>query len=195
MFTSRAEYRLALRADNADQRLTEKGIEAGCVGETRAAMFHVKHLALSESRKTLQTLSLSPAKAREAGWNVNQDGRIRTAWEYLGYKDISLETLSKVWPELSDIDPAIAAQLEIEALYSGYIERQAGDVEALRRDEALRIPDAIDYSAIGGLSNEVRQKLEAIRPATLGQASRIEGVTPGALTALLGHVKRRRKAG
>ncbi|KCZ47126.1 MULTISPECIES: tRNA uridine-5-carboxymethylaminomethyl(34) synthesis enzyme MnmG [unclassified Hyphomonas] len=195
MFTSRAEYRLALRADNADQRLTEKGIEAGCVGETRAAMFHVKHLALSESRKTLQTLSLSPAKAREAGWNVNQDGRIRTAWEYLGYKDISLETLSKVWPELSDFDPAIAAQLEIEALYSGYIERQAGDVEALRRDEALRIPDAIDYSAIGGLSNEVRQKLEAIRPATLGQASRIEGVTPGALTALLGHVKRRRKTG
>jgi len=195
MFTSRAEYRLALRADNADQRLTEKGIEAGCVGETRAAMFHVKHLALSESRKTLQTLTLSPAKAREAGWNVNQDGRVRTAWEYLGYKDISLATLSKVWSELSDIEPAIAAQLEIEALYSGYIERQAGDVEALRRDEALRIPETIDYSAIGGLSNEVRQKLEAIRPATLGQASRIEGVTPGALTALLGHVKRRRKAG
>nr|WP_321439453.1 tRNA uridine-5-carboxymethylaminomethyl(34) synthesis enzyme MnmG [uncultured Hyphomonas sp.] len=195
MFTSRAEYRLALRADNADQRLTEKGIEAGCVCETRASMFHVKHLALSESRKTLQTLSLSPAKAREAGWNVNQDGRIRTAWEFLGYKDISLETLSKVWPELSNIDPAIAAQLEIEALYSGYIERQAGDVEALRRDEALRIPEAIDYSAIGGLSNEVRQKLESIRPATLGQASRIEGVTPGALTALLGHVKRRRKTG
>ena len=195
MFTSRAEYRLALRADNADQRLTEKGIAAGCVGPDRAAMFHVKHLALSESRKTLQTLSLSPAKAREAGWNVNQDGRVRTAWEYLGYKDISLETLSKVWPELSDIEPAIAAQLEIEALYSGYIERQAGDVEALRRDEALRIPEAIDYSAIGGLSNEVRQKLEAIRPATLGQASRIEGVTPGALTALLGHVKRRRKTG
>ena len=195
MFTSRAEYRLALRADNADQRLTQKGINAGCVCETRASMFHVKHLALSESRKTLQTLSLSPAKAREAGWNVNQDGRVRTAWEYLGYKDISLETLSKVWPELSDIDPAIAAQLEIEALYSGYIERQAGDVEALRRDEALQIPDEINYAAIGGLSNEVRQKLESIRPATLGQASRIEGVTPSALTALLGHVKRRQKTG
>lgn len=195
MFTSRAEYRLALRADNADQRLTQRGIEAGCVGPDRAAMFHVKHLALSESRKTLQILSLSPAKAREAGWNVNQDGKIRTAWEYLGYKDITLETLAGVWPELSGIDPAIAAQLEIEALYSGYIERQAGDVEALRRDEALQIPDGIDYAAIGGLSNEVRQKLETIRPATLGQASRIEGVTPGALTALLGHVKRRRKAG
>jgi tRNA uridine 5-carboxymethylaminomethyl modification enzyme len=195
MFTSRAEYRLALRADNADQRLTQRGIEAGCVGPDRAAMFHVKHLALSESRKTLQTLTLSPAKAREAGWNVNQDGKIRTAWEYLGYKDITIETLARVWPELSEIDPAIAAQLEIEALYSGYIERQAGDVEALRRDEALQIPDEIDYSAIGGLSNEVRQKLETIRPATLGQASRIEGVTPGALTALLGHVKRRRKAG
>jgi len=195
MFTSRAEYRLALRADNADQRLTQRGIEAGCVGPDRAAMFHVKHLALSESRKALQTLTLTPAKAREAGWNVNQDGRVRTAWEYLGYKDITFETLASVWPELSDIDPAIAAQLEIEALYSGYIERQAGDVEALRRDEALQIPDGIDYTAIGGLSNEVRQKLETIRPATLGQASRIEGVTPGALTALLGHVKRRRKAG
>lgn len=195
MFTSRAEYRLALRADNADQRLTEKGIDAGCVGEERAAMFHVKHLTLSKTRKTLQTLSLSPAKAREAGWNVNQDGRIRTAWEYLAYKDISMADLAIMWPELASIDPEVAAQLEIEALYSGYIERQAGDVEALRRDEALRIPETIDYSAIGGLSNEVRQKLEAIRPATLGQASRIEGVTPGALTALLGHVKRRRKAG
>lgn len=195
MFTSRAEYRLALRADNADQRLTTRGIEAGCVGPDRAAMFHVKHLALSESRKTLQTLSLSPAKARQAGWNVNQDGRVRTAWEYLGYKDISVATLAKIWPELSGMDPDIVVQLEIEALYSGYIERQAGDVEALRRDEALRIPETIEYSAIGGLSNEVRQKLEAIRPATLGQASRIEGVTPGALTALLGHVKRRRKTG
>ncbi|HPF22730.1 MAG TPA: tRNA uridine-5-carboxymethylaminomethyl(34) synthesis enzyme MnmG, partial [Hyphomonas sp.] len=166
-----------------------------CVGPERAAMFHVKHLALSETRKRLQTLSLSPAKASQAGWNVNQDGRIRTAWEYLGYKDISMATLAAVWPELADIDPAVTAQLEIEALYSGYIERQAGDVESLRRDEALQIPETIDYSAIGGLSNEVRQKLEAIRPATLGQASRIEGVTPGALTALLGHVKRRRKAG
>jgi len=195
MFTSRAEYRLALRADNADQRLTGKGIDAGCVGPERAAMFHVKHLALSEKRKRLQTLSLSPAKASQAGWNVNQDGRVRTAWEYLGYKDISMATLATVWPELADIDPAVTAQLEIEALYSGYIERQAGDVESLRRDEALQIPESIDYSAIGGLSNEVRQKLEAIRPATLGQASRIEGVTPGALTALLGHVKRRRKAG
>ncbi|MEZ6012971.1 MAG: tRNA uridine-5-carboxymethylaminomethyl(34) synthesis enzyme MnmG [Hyphomonas sp.] len=195
MFTSRAEYRLALRADNADQRLTGKGIDAGCVGPERAAMFHVKHLALSEKRKRLQTLSLSPAKASQAGWNVNQDGRVRTAWEYLGYKDISMATLATVWPELADIDPAVTAQLEIEALYSGYIERQAGDVESLRRDEALQIPESIDYSAIGGLSNEVRQKLEAIRPATLGQASRIEGMTPGALTALLGHVKRRRKAG
>lgn len=195
MFTSRAEYRLALRADNADQRLTPKGIEAGCVGPDRASMFHVKHLALTESRIRLQTLTLSPAKAREAGWNVNQDGRVRTAWEYLGYKDIDLPALARVWPDLSEIDPAIAAQLQIEALYSGYIERQAGDVEALRRDEALQIPQSIDYAAIGGLSNEVRQKLEAIRPATLGQASRIEGVTPGALTALLGHVKRRRKAG
>ena len=138
---------------------------------------------------------LSPAKAAQAGWAVNQDGRVRSAWEYLAYKDISMEALTGIWPELADIGPAVAAQVEIEALYSGYIERQAGDVEALRRDEALRIPETIDYAAIGGLSNEVRQKLEAIRPATLGQASRIEGVTPGALTALLGHVRRREKTG
>ena len=195
MFTSRAEYRLALRADNADQRLTEKGIVAGCVGADRAAMFHVKHRALSEARDKLKSLTLSPAKAAQAGWAVNQDGRVRSAWEYLAYKDITMESLTGIWPELADIGPAVAAQVEIEALYSGYIERQAGDVEALRRDEALRIPETIDYAAIGGLSNEVRQKLEAIRPATLGQASRIEGVTPGALTALLGHVRRREKTG
>ncbi len=195
MFTSRAEYRLALRADNADQRLTQRGIESGCVGAERAAMFHVKHRALSEAREILKSLTLSPAKAAQAGWGVNQDGRVRSAWEYLAYKDIGLGDLAAVWPSLAAMDPAVSVQLEIEALYSGYIERQAGDVESLRRDEALAIPDSIDYAAIGGLSNEVRQKLAAIRPTTLGQASRIEGVTPGALTALLGHVRRRRKTG
>ena len=195
MFTSRAEYRLALRADNADQRLTLKGISAGCVGVDRANVFHVKHRALEKARALLTSLSLSPAKAAQAGWAVNQDGRVRTAWEYLSYKDITMEALTKVWPEVADIDPAIAAQIEIEALYSSYLERQADDVAALRRDEDLLIPQDLDYAAIGGLSNEVRQKLEAIRPSTLGQAGRIEGVTPGALTALLGFVKRRKKAG
>ncbi|MCO7237422.1 tRNA uridine-5-carboxymethylaminomethyl(34) synthesis enzyme MnmG [Cobetia sp. Dlab-2-U] len=195
MFTSRAEYRLALRADNADQRLTERGIAAGCVGSYRAEVFHVKHAALETARSRLQSLTLSPAKAAQAGWSVNQDGRVRSAWEYLSYKDIDLAALTRIWPDLSDIPEEIATQIEIEALYASYLARQAEDVAALRRDEDLVIPADLDYSGIGGLSNEVRQKLEAVRPTTLGQAGRIEGVTPGALTALLGYVKRRKKAG
>lgn len=194
MFTSRAEYRLALRADNADQRLTRKGAESGLVGPIRAKVFHVKHDALTRARDLLQSLTLSPAKAAQAGWEINQDGRVRSAWEYLAYKEIDMAALAKVWPELSDVAEAIGAQLEIEALYAGYLERQAADVAALRRDESLTLPTGLDYASVGGLSNEVRQKLETIRPTTLGQAGRIEGVTPGALTALLSHVKRRAKA-
>ena len=195
MFTSRAEYRLALRADNADQRLTPRGLEAGCVGPERAAMFHVKQRALEDARETLRVLTLSPAAASKVGWSVNQDGRVRSAWEYLSYKDISLTQLRGVWPALESIPDHIGAQIEIEALYAAYLDRQSEDVAALRRDEALSLPDDLDYDAIGGLSNEVRQKLKSVRPVTLGQAARIEGVTPGALTALLGHVKRIRRAG
>jgi len=194
MFTSRAEYRLALRADNADQRLTRKGLEMGCVGPIRAKVFHVKQDALTRARETLQSLMLSPAKAANSGWAINQDGRVRSAWEYLAYKDIGFAELARVWPELSDLPVALTAQLEIEALYAGYIGRQAADVAALRRDESLTLPRDLDYASVGGLSNEVRQKLETIQPLTLGQAGRIEGVTPGALTALLSHVKRRAKA-
>jgi len=195
MFTSRAEYRLALRADNADQRLTQRGIEAGVVGVERAAMFHVKHRALGDARTKLKALSLSPAAAVKAGWTINQDGRMRSAWEYLSYKDITLSHLRAVWPELDAIPDEIGAQIEIEALYAVYLDRQSEDVAALRRDESLTLPEGLDYDAIGGLSNEVRSKLKAVRPMTLGQAARIEGVTPGALTALLGHVKRVRRTG
>ena len=195
MFTSRAEYRLALRADNADQRLTPRGLDAECVGPERAAMFHVKHLALDEARAKLRSLTLSPAAAVKAGWMINQDGRVRSAWEYLSYKDITLTHLRAVWPELDSIPDAIGAQIEIEALYAAYLDRQSDDVAALRRDESLMLPESLDYDAIGGLSNEVRSKLKAVRPMTLGQAARIEGVTPGALTALLGHVKRVRRTG
>ncbi len=194
MFTSRAEYRLALRADNADQRLTQKGLDSGIVGRIRAKVFHVKQDALTGARERLQSLTLSPAKAAQAGWEINQDGRVRSAWEYLAYKGIGFAELATVWPGLANVPAEIAAQLEIEALYAGYLERQAADVAALRRDESLALPDGLDYAAVWGLSNEVRQKLEGIRPATLGQAGRIEGVTPGALTALLSHVKRRAKA-
>lgn len=195
MFTSRAEYRLALRADNADQRLTPRGIEIGCVSSDRAEMFHVKHSKLEAARGSLKSLKMSPAKAADAGWAVNQDGRVRSAWEYLAYKDVTFESLTVVWPGLTEVSDPIREQIAIETLYSGYIERQAGDVAALRRDEGLMIPGDLDYSGIGGLSNEVRQKLEAVRPQTLGQAGRIEGVTPGAMMALLGHVKRRKKTG
>jgi tRNA uridine 5-carboxymethylaminomethyl modification enzyme len=195
MFTSRAEYRLALRADNADQRLTSRGIEAGVVGAERAAMFHVKHRALEDARAALKSLTLSPAAAAKAGWVINQDGRVRSAWEYLAYKDITLTHLHAVWPELESIPDDISAQIEIEALYAAYLDRQSEDVAALRRDESLTLPGDLDYDAIGGLSNEVRSKLKAVRPTTLGQAARIEGVTPGALTALLGHVKRVRRTG
>ncbi|MGB3626348.1 MAG: tRNA uridine-5-carboxymethylaminomethyl(34) synthesis enzyme MnmG [Henriciella sp.] len=192
MFTSRAEYRLALRSDNADQRLTPAGIELGLVKEDRASMFHVKHHSLESGRKLLQSRTLTPNEAAKRGWKVNQDGQKRSAWAYLAYPDIEFADLSAAFPDLDDISPDTADQLSIEATYAGYVDRQKADVEALRRDEALAIPPDMDFSSVGGLSNEVRSKLETVRPATIGQASRIEGVTPGALIALLSHVKRRR---
>lgn len=195
MFTSRAEYRLSLRADNADQRLTEKGIKLGIVGKSRAEMFHVKHSELEEARQTLSMHIMPPSDAASFGWNVNQDGRKRSAWEYLAYKEIGFDDLIAAWPELEKIPARTRQQMAIEAQYAGYIERQAGDVEKLRRDEDLKLSANLDYAAIGGLSNEVRQKLEAVRPQTLGQAGRIEGVTPGALMALLSHVRKNRRTG
>jgi tRNA uridine 5-carboxymethylaminomethyl modification enzyme len=193
MFTSRAEFRLALRADNADQRLTPKGIEYGLVGERRAEMFHVKHCALEDGRGALKRSVLTPNEAAKQGWKVNQDGQKRSAWDYLAYPDISMSDVEDAFPGVRALDGAIKTQLGIEATYSGYLDRQQADVEALRRDEGLRIPLKLDFSKVGGLSNEVRSKLEAVRPATIGQASRIEGVTPGALTALLAYVKRTQK--
>lgn len=198
MFTSRAEYRLMLRADNADQRLTQKGLDLGLVGSDRAEVFHVKHRALEDLRKQLSSLTMTPKAARERGWPVNQDGRVRTAFDYLSYAEINFEHLRSAWPELGTVPNALAEQVSIEAQYAGYIERQRADVAAMRADEALAIPEDLDYGLVGGLSNEARSKLEAVRPRTLGQASRIEGMTPGALTALLGHVRKggaRKRAG
>ncbi|RIJ18418.1 tRNA uridine-5-carboxymethylaminomethyl(34) synthesis enzyme MnmG [Henriciella mobilis] len=191
MFTSRAEYRLALRADNADQRLTNKGIDLGVVGSARAKMFHVKHQSLESGRQLLKSLSLTPNEASKLGWKVNQDGQRRSAWDYLAYPDISLDQIIAAFPEAGGLTERVRRQLAIEATYAGYLERQKADVEQLRRDENLQIPEDLNYSAVGGLSNEVRSKLEAVRPATLGHAARIEGVTPGALVSLLAHVKRR----
>jgi tRNA uridine 5-carboxymethylaminomethyl modification enzyme len=191
MFTSRAEFRLILRADNADQRLTGRGIELGVVGPRRAGAFHVKQAELAEARATAANLMLTPAEAQKAGLPVKADGQRRDLSLLLAYPTISFEDLTRVWPQIGAWSPAVREQIEIDAGYAGYLDRQAADAEAFRRDEDLRLPADLDYATIGGLSNEVRGKLTNVRPLTLGQAARIEGVTPGALTALLAYVRRR----
>jgi tRNA uridine 5-carboxymethylaminomethyl modification enzyme len=190
MFTSRAEYRLALRADNADQRLTDRGIGLGLVGPERRKAFKAKQAALEQAASLLQGAKASPNALRDGGFAVNQDGRHRTAWECLGQPQTEIAALGRVWPELRAIPATIAAQVAIDARYHGYLARERADVEAYRRDEALRLPANLDYSALGGLSTEERQKLALARPATLGAASRIPGVTPAGIVALLRHVRR-----
>jgi tRNA uridine 5-carboxymethylaminomethyl modification enzyme len=190
MFTSRAEYRLILRADNADQRLTSFGIARGCVGRAREAAFTAKLAALDRARELAQSLRLTPPALGRHGIAVNADGVPRSATELLAYPEITMARLAAIWPELAAIAPDIAEQLEIDARYAGYIDRQSADILAFRRDEALLLPDDLDYDAIGSLSSEIRLKLSAARPATLGAASRISGVTPAALVALLKYVRR-----
>ncbi|MGE3475440.1 MAG: tRNA uridine-5-carboxymethylaminomethyl(34) synthesis enzyme MnmG [Rhodospirillaceae bacterium] len=194
MFTSRAEYRLQLRADNADLRLTEKGIAAGCVGSFRATRFAEKKAALDTVRARLAEISITPAELQKRGLLVNQDGVRRNGLNILSMPDMNYARLRELFSDLPDAAPAVVEQVEIEARYAGYMDRQTADIRAFRRDEALRLPDDLDVDAIGGLSNEVRQKLKTGRPATLGAAARIPGVTPAALTALLRHVRRDRDA-
>lgn len=192
MFTSRAEFRLKLRADNADQRLTAAGIALGCVGRQRQAHFEAKAKALGDGFDLLNQLSMTPTEAARHGLTVNRDGRRRTAFELLSFPDISLDRLIAVWPQIGDLEPRIASQLEVDARYAAYLRRQDEDVAQLKRDEAIRIPSDFDYSGIPSLSAEVRQKLVQHRPATLAQAGRIEGVTPAALLTLLARLKTRR---
>jgi len=191
MFTSRAEYRLVLRADNADQRLTPIGLQLGCVGAGRGTRFLAKIDALAAARQALASLRLTPPALKRHGITVNEDGIARTAAELLGYPGIDLGRLAAIWPQLPALSPEIAEQVEIDARYAGYLERQERDIAAFRRDEALLLPDDLDYAAIGSLSHEISGKLSAARPATLGAAGRISGVTPAALVALLKHVRRR----
>jgi tRNA uridine 5-carboxymethylaminomethyl modification enzyme len=190
MFTSRAEFRLRLRADNADQRLTPVGLEIGCVGGERQAAFESKSNALGAGVELLSSLSLTPTEAGRHGLEINKDGRRRTAFELLSYPDMSVERLKSVWPELANLDGGLIAQLETDARYASYVRRQDLDVEALKKDEAIAIPDGFDYTTLASLKAEVRQKLELHRPATLAQASRIEGMTPAALMLLLATVKK-----
>src|ERR1700674_2403850 len=191
MFTSRAEYRLTLRADNADQRLTDAGIRIGCVGGARAAKHRAKVAALSQARAMAQCLSLKPREAERHGIPVNKDGQARTAFELLAYPQIGVADIARVWPQFARLEPKIAQQLEIDAKYAVYLGRQAADVAAYRRDESLALPEALDYCDVPGLSHEVRQKLQTIRPRTIGQASRIDGITPAALTLLAARVRRK----
>jgi tRNA uridine 5-carboxymethylaminomethyl modification enzyme len=191
MFTSRAEFRLRLRADNADQRLTARGIALGVVGGARADAFEAKASALAAAREAARQLSLTPAEAARAGFRVNPDGQRRNLVQLLAYREIGFADVARVWPQIGDWLPEVREQIEIDAAYAGYLDRQDADVEAFRRDEQLRLPLGLDYARVGGLSNEARERLAAVRPATLGQAARIEGVTPGAITALLAHVRRR----
>ena len=190
MFTSRAEYRLTLRADNADQRLTEEGVKAGVVGSVRRESFHVKRSSIDTARMRLEALTLTPNEARSHGININLDGKRRTALEVMAYDGVDFAKLRSIWPELSDVVPQVAEQMEIEAQYAGYLDRQEADIVAFRKDEDMRLPADLDYRAIGGLSNEAKEKLVTVRPATLGQAARIEGMTPGAITAVLGYLRR-----
>jgi tRNA uridine 5-carboxymethylaminomethyl modification enzyme len=195
MFTSRAEYRLTLRADNADQRLTEKGVALGCVGHARAQRHGAKMAALDAAKSLAKSLTLTPNEAARFGLSLNRDGQRRSAFELLAYPEIGWSEVKNVWPELSAIDPVIAEHLEIDAKYDVYVKRQTADVEAFRRDEGLILSD-VDYSQVPGLSNEVRAKLEAARPWTVGQAGRIDGMTPAALGILAAYLRReaRRKA-
>jgi len=189
MFTSRAEYRLTLRADNADQRLTGKGIALGCVGRARIARHTAKMDALAAGKALAKSLSITPNGAAKHGLALNHDGQRRSAFDLLSYPETEWTTVTRIWPELSAIDPAIGAHIEIDAKYDVYLKRQTADVEAFRRDEGLLLAD-VDYDAVPGLSNEACAKLKAAQPRTVGQAGRLDGVTPAALAILTAYLRR-----
>ncbi|MEW6641189.1 MAG: tRNA uridine-5-carboxymethylaminomethyl(34) synthesis enzyme MnmG [Pseudomonadota bacterium] len=189
MFTSRAEYRLTLRADNADQRLTARGIALGCVGPERRAFHETKMAALDVAKQLARSLSITPTEANKQGLALNRDGHRRSAFDLLSYPEIGWGTLAGIWPELNTVDPAIAEHVEIDAKYDVYLARQNADVDAFRRDESLLLTD-VDYAVVPGLSNEVRQKLAAAQPRTVGQAGRIDGMTPAALGILAAYLRR-----
>jgi tRNA uridine 5-carboxymethylaminomethyl modification enzyme len=191
MFTSRAEFRLTLRADNADQRLTGKGVALGCVGAKRARSFRTRMAALDAARGLARALTLTPSEAARNGLALRRDGQRRSAFDLLSYPHVGIADLCRIWPQFAEVDEKIAEQIEIDAKYDVYLSRQTADVESYRRDERVVLPDDIDYSALPGLSNEARSKLEAHRPRTIGQAGRLDGMTPAALVLLAAHVRRR----
>ena len=190
MFTSRSEYRLFLRADNADRRLTEKGHEIGCVGEHRYSVFKAKKEQIEHYSELCQTLQTTYKEIDALGLNVKRDGTKRTPFNLMSYEEVSRETINKLFPELADMPDVVYEAIEIEARYAGYIKRQMADIEVFKKDENLKLKEDIDYSKIGGLSREMVAKLSKVKPSTIGEASRIPGVTPAAITAILGYVKK-----
>jgi tRNA uridine 5-carboxymethylaminomethyl modification enzyme len=190
MFTSRSEYRLSLRIDNADERLTSKGLAWGCVGSRRAAHFARAQGVLQAARTRLEDIALTPRQAARHGLDLNQDGVRRTAFQLLAYPGITMRRLAGIWPDLGALPAAVAERLETDATYAVYLDRQAADIAAHRRDEGVVLPETLDFMALPGLSNEIRAKLNIVRPRTLGQAARIEGVTPAAITLLAAHARR-----
>ena len=195
MFTSRAEYRLHLRADNADQRLSAKGIAIGAVSDERIKAFNDKMDGIKKGRAILQSLTITPNEAEKHGIHLKRDGVRRSGEVMLGINTVTFDQLKEIWPDdLSDIQPIIAEQLSIDAMYAGYLDRQQSDINAFRRDEALKIPDTLDFNKIDGLSTEMKEKLSGAKPATLGAAARVAGVTPAALTVVLSHIRRGKAA-
>src|SRR5262249_43033862 len=181
---------LTLRADNADQRLTDRGIAIGCVGPERTRHHLAKMAALEAARALARSVSLTPTEAERHGLALNRDGQRRSAFDLLAYPKLRRADLARIWPALGTLAPEIGVQLEIDAKYAVYLERQAADVAAYQRDESLVLPDDLDFAQVSGLSNEMKQKFAAARPRTVGQAGRLDGVTPAALTLLAAHVRR-----
>lgn len=194
MFTSRAEYRLSIRADNADQRLTEIGDRFGCVSSERFKLYSDKKAKLISIIDRAKEINLTPNEAKSKGFKINQDGVRRRLYDILSFPDVTMDTIISHWPEFNDFDTEIQDQLEIDAKYAVYIERQKADVIALKRDEAMKLPPTLVFDEIAGLSNEVMQKLNAVQPETIAQAARIDGVTPAAVSLLLAYIKRRAAA-